>query len=69
MVEFAKLARRDRQHFDCAIWLHKAREMLKEEFKQEVERELIGQKQNPGKLSIPRHTRASCRWSSRRSRP
>ena len=42
-MEFAKLARRDRQHFDCATWSHKAREMPKEEFKQEVERKLTGQ--------------------------
>jgi hypothetical protein len=26
-LELAKLARRDRQHFDCATWLHKARQM------------------------------------------
>jgi hypothetical protein len=26
-IELAKLARRDRQHFDCATWLHRAREM------------------------------------------
>jgi hypothetical protein len=26
-LELAKLARRDRQHFDCAIWLHEARQM------------------------------------------
>jgi hypothetical protein len=38
----AKIARRDQQHFDCATWLHKAREMPKEEFKQGVERELTG---------------------------
>jgi hypothetical protein len=41
-LELAKLARRDRQHFDCATWLHKAREMPKEQFKQEVEKELTG---------------------------
>jgi hypothetical protein len=41
-VELAKLARRDRQDFDCATWLHKAREMPKEQFKQEVEKELTG---------------------------
>ena len=29
-LELAKLARRDRQHFDCATWLHRAREMPKE---------------------------------------
>jgi hypothetical protein len=38
----AKVARRDQQHFDCATWLHQAREMPKEEFKQGVERELTG---------------------------
>jgi hypothetical protein len=41
-LELAKVARRDQQHFDCATWLHKAREMPKEEFKREVERELTG---------------------------
>src|SRR5437879_3071741 len=41
-LELAKLARRDGQHFDCATWLHKAREMPKEEFKREVEKELSG---------------------------
>ena len=53
-LELAKIARRDRQNFDCATWLHKAREMHKEEFKQEVERELTGQETEPGKLSISR---------------
>jgi len=37
-LELAKLARRDGQHFDCATWLHKAREMPKEDFRREVER-------------------------------
>jgi hypothetical protein len=46
-LELAKIARRDRQQFDCATWLHKAREMPKEEFKQEVERELTGQETEP----------------------
>src|SRR5258706_1307815 len=41
-IELAKLAKRDRQRFDCATWLHKARAMPKEEFKQEVEKELTG---------------------------
>ena len=27
----------DRRHFDCATWLHKAREMPKEQFKRESE--------------------------------
>jgi hypothetical protein len=29
-LELAKLAHRDRQHFDCATWLHKARELPEE---------------------------------------
>src|SRR5205823_6313703 len=41
-IELTKLARRDGQQFDCATWLHKARQMPKEEFKQEVEKELTG---------------------------
>ncbi len=41
-IELAKLARRDRQHFDCATWLHKARQMPKEDFKKAVEKELTG---------------------------
>ena len=39
-----------RQHFDCATWLHKAREMPKEEFKREVEKELTGQETEPWEM-------------------
>jgi hypothetical protein len=49
-VELAKIARRDRQHFDCAIWLHKAREMPTEQFKQEVEKELTGRETEPWEI-------------------
>jgi hypothetical protein len=49
-VELAKVARRDGQHFDCATWLHKAREMPKEKFKQEVERELTGKETEPSEI-------------------
>jgi hypothetical protein len=49
-IELAKLARRDRQHFDCATWLHKARQMPKEEFRQEVERELGGKETEPWEI-------------------
>jgi len=30
-TELAKVARRDRQRFDCATWLHKARELPKDQ--------------------------------------
>ena len=46
-IELAKLARRDRQHFDCATWLHKARESSKEDFQRAVERELTGKITEP----------------------
>jgi hypothetical protein len=41
-LELAKVARAEGQDFDCATWLHKAREMPQEEFKREVEKELTG---------------------------
>jgi hypothetical protein len=40
--ELAKVARRERQGFDCAPWVHKAQELPREEFKREVERYLTG---------------------------
>jgi len=49
-LELAKLARRDGQRFDCATWLHKAREMPKDQFKQEVEKELTGKEEEPSEL-------------------
>jgi hypothetical protein len=49
-LESAKIARRDRQHFDCATWLHKAREMPKEGFKQAVGRELTGRGTEPWEI-------------------
>jgi len=49
-VELAKLARRDRQGFDCATWLHKARAIPKEQFKQEVQKELTGQETEPWEI-------------------
>jgi hypothetical protein len=41
-LELAKLARAEGQRFDCATWLHRARQMPKEQFKQKVEKELTG---------------------------
>ena len=49
-LELAKLARRDRQNFDCATWLHKARELPKEAFQQAVERELTGKITEPWEI-------------------
>ena len=49
-LELAKLAKKDRQHFDCATWLHKARQMPKEDFKKEVERELTGKETEPWEI-------------------
>jgi hypothetical protein len=34
-IELVGLARRDRQDFDCATWLPKARELSKEDFQQQ----------------------------------
>ena len=50
-LELAKLARRDRQEFDCATWLHKAREMPKEHG-QERQREVLV---SPAWSKTPRH--------------
>jgi hypothetical protein len=41
-AELVKVARHNPEEFDCATWLHKARTLPKEQFKQEVERELTG---------------------------
>ena len=49
-VELAKLARRDGQDFDCATWLHKAREMPRDQFKHEVEKELTGIDSEPAEI-------------------
>ena len=49
-LELAKIARRDRQGFDCATWLHKARELSKEDFRREVEKELTGRAEEPSEL-------------------
>jgi hypothetical protein len=49
-IELVKLARRDRQHFDCATWLHKARQMPKEDFKKAVEKELTGKETEPWEI-------------------
>ena len=49
-AEMVKVARRDGKDFDCATWLHKAKELPKEEFKREVERHLTGKETEPWEL-------------------
>jgi hypothetical protein len=49
-TELVKVVRRDGEEFDCATWLHKAREMPKEEFKREVERHLTGKETEPWEI-------------------
>ena len=46
-LDLAKVARRDRQKFNCATWLHKAKTLPKDQFRREVERELTGQDREP----------------------
>ena len=49
-TELVKVARRDGEEFDCATWLHKAKEMPKEEFKCAVERHLTGKETEPWEI-------------------
>jgi len=49
-AELAKVARRDWQEFDCATWLHTAKELPKEEFKRAVERHLTGKDTEPWEI-------------------
>jgi hypothetical protein len=48
--ELVKVARRDGTEFDCAPWVHKAKELPKEEFKREVERYLTGKETEPWEI-------------------
>src|ERR1700676_5017525 len=49
-TELAKVARKDGQRFDSATWLHKARELPKEEFKREVSKHLTGKETEPWEI-------------------
>src|ERR1700726_2789860 len=49
-AELAKVARRDGQEFDCATWLHTAKELPTEEFKRVVERHLTGKETEPWEI-------------------
>src|SRR5215469_9542653 len=49
-VELAKLARKQGQRFESATWMHKARQLPKDEFKRAVEKELTGKDSEPSEL-------------------
>jgi hypothetical protein len=49
-TELIKVARRDGSAFDCATWLHKAKELPKEEFKRAVECHLTGKETEPWEI-------------------
>ena len=49
-VELVKVARSDGEQFDCAIWLHRAQELSKEQFKCEVEKHLTGKEIEPWEI-------------------
>jgi len=49
-LELAKVARRHGKDFDCATWLQKARQLPKESFKQEVEKDLNGSESEPWEI-------------------
>jgi hypothetical protein len=49
-TEMAKVARRDGNEFDCATWLHKAKELPKDAFRREVERHLTGRETEPWEI-------------------
>jgi hypothetical protein len=49
-TELVKVARKDGESFDCATWLHKAKELPKEGFKCAVERHLTGKETEPWEI-------------------
>jgi len=49
-AELVKVVRRDGEEFDCATWLHKAKEMPKGGFKAEVERHITGKETEPWEI-------------------
>jgi len=48
--ELVRVARADGQRFDCAPWVHKARELPREEFQRAVERHVTGKDSEPWEL-------------------
>jgi hypothetical protein len=48
--ELVRVVRAERQNFDCAPWVHKAKQMPREEFKRAVERHLTGKETEPWEM-------------------
>jgi len=48
--ELVKVARRDGAEFVCAPWVHKAKELPREQFRREVERHLTGKETEPWEI-------------------
>jgi len=48
--ELVKVARKDGDEFVCAPWVHKAKELPREEFRREVERHLTGKETEPWEI-------------------
>ena len=49
-LELAKLAKKEKKHFNCAIWLHRAREMPTDQFRLAIEKELTGKETEPWEI-------------------
>ena len=49
-AEMVKVARREGESIDCAPWVHKAKDLNREEFEREVERHLTGRESEPWEL-------------------
>jgi hypothetical protein len=63
-TELVKVARRDQEHFESATWLHKAREVPTQQFKEEVEKYLTGASE-PSELIYFKVYKSRCRCSSK----
>ena len=48
--ELVKVARKEGEEFVCAPWVHKARELPREQFRREVERHLTGRETEPWEI-------------------
>ena len=48
--ELVKVARKDGAEFACAPWVHKAKELPKEQFRREIERHLTGKETEPWEI-------------------